>query len=66
MLDVGEHAVGGAAVSELHANFFIAKPGATAQDVFDLVHAVRQRVHSASGLWLEPEVRFVGVFEGGE
>lgn len=56
-------AVGPALVSELHANFFIAKPGARAQDVFDLVHAVRARVHDASGIWLEPEVRFVGDFD---
>lgn len=59
-------AVGAAAVSELHANFFIAGRDATAQDVFDLIHAVRERVHEASGIWLEPEVRFVGSFDGSE
>ena len=56
-------ASGAAAVSELHANFFIARPGARAQDVYDLIGAVRKRVHEASGIWLEPEVRFVGRFE---
>lgn len=55
-------AVGGASVSELHANFFIAKPGSSAQDVFDLVHAVRKRVHESCGVMLEPEIRFVGEF----
>lgn len=51
-----------ASVSELHANFFIATGSATAQDVYDLVHEVRARVLDASGIALEPEVRFVGTF----
>lgn len=56
------HRVGGAAVSELHANFFVAGPGASAQDVFDLVQDVRRRVKERFGVDLEPEVRFVGPF----
>lgn len=55
--------VGGAHVSELHANFFIASADATAQDVFDLVQEVRRRVFDATGIELEPEVRFVGPFD---
>ena len=55
--------VGGAHVSELHANFFIASSEATAQDVFDLVQEVRRRVLDATGVELEPEVRFVGPFD---
>lgn len=54
--------VGGAQVSEMHANFFVARPGATAQDVFDLVHAVRAKVKASTGIELEPEVRFAGSF----
>ena len=54
--------VGGAHVSELHANFFIASSTSTAQDVFDLVQEVRHRVLEATGVELEPEVRFVGPF----
>jgi UDP-N-acetylmuramate dehydrogenase len=57
------HSVGGARVSDLHANFFIAPEGTTAQDVFDLVHDVRRRVWDAFGIDLEPEVRFVGPFD---
>ena len=56
--------VGGVSVSELHANFFVSRPDAKAQDVFDLVRAVRRRVEEAAGVLLEPEVRFVGRFEG--
>ena len=55
-------AVGGASVSQLHANFFMAGEGATAQDVYDLVHEVRTRVSRASGIELEPEIRFIGSF----
>ncbi|MFQ5948108.1 MAG: UDP-N-acetylmuramate dehydrogenase, partial [Acidimicrobiia bacterium] len=54
--------VGGAAVSEKHANFFVADPGASSQEVYDLVWAVRRKVGEATGIWLEPEVRFVGEF----
>jgi UDP-N-acetylmuramate dehydrogenase len=54
--------VGTAHVSELHANFFIAPEGASAQDVFDLVEEVRARVAEAAGVELEPEVRFLGEF----
>lgn len=55
--------VGGARVSELHANFFIADDGASAQDVHDLVAVVRERVREGTGVSLEPEIRFVGAFE---
>ena len=54
--------VGGARVSELHANFFIAGEGSTAQDVFDLVAEVRRRVAENAGVDLVPEIRFVGAF----
>lgn len=53
---------GGASVSDKHANFFVAAPGATSQDVYDLVHEVRSKVAAATGINLEPEVRFTGAF----
>jgi UDP-N-acetylmuramate dehydrogenase len=52
--------VGGAVVSEKHANFFQAEPGATARDVRDLVAEVRRRVADASGVELVPELHIVG------
>jgi UDP-N-acetylmuramate dehydrogenase len=55
--------VGGAAVSALHANFFVTDEGASAQDVYDLVQLVREKVAREFGVDLEPEVRFVGAFE---
>jgi len=53
---------GGVAVSAVHANFFVSDQGATAQDVWDLVWAVRRRAGEETGIWLEPELRFVGEF----
>jgi UDP-N-acetylmuramate dehydrogenase len=55
--------VGGAVVSEKHANFFVAETDASAADVYALVGLVQRRVEEASGVHLEPELRFVG-FEG--
>ena len=55
---------GGARVSTRHANFFVADPGAAAQDVYDLVHEVRRLVRERAGVLLEPEVRFAGRFRG--
>lgn len=54
---------GGARVSFRHANFFVASPGATAQDIYDLVTAVRRVVRERTGIALEPEVRFAGRFD---
>lgn len=59
-------AVGGARVSEVHANFFVTEPGARAQDVYDLVAEVRARVAERFGVELEPEVRFIGDFAGAQ
>jgi UDP-N-acetylmuramate dehydrogenase len=54
--------IGGAYVSSKHANFFVADEGVSAQDVYDLVWAVRRRVGVALGIWLQPEVQFAGPF----
>jgi UDP-N-acetylmuramate dehydrogenase len=52
--------VGGAVVSEKHANFFVAEPGARAADVYELTELVRQRVLEATEVRLERELQFVG------
>ena len=57
--------VGGAVVSEKHANFFQADPGATADDVHRLIVEVRRRVADATGVELRPELRMVGFEEPG-
>ncbi len=50
-------------VSERHANFFVAEPGATATEIWELVREVARRVEDRTGIVLEPEIRFVGAFE---
>jgi UDP-N-acetylmuramate dehydrogenase len=55
--------LGGAVVSEKHANFFVADPGASAADVYALVELVQRRVAETSGVHLEPELRCVGFGE---
>jgi UDP-N-acetylmuramate dehydrogenase len=52
--------IGGAEVSEKHANFIINNGTATAADIENLVNAVRMRVAADTGVDLVPEVRFVG------
>lgn len=52
--------VGDVSVSDKHANFFVAGPGATAEDIKRLVELVRETVMERSGTLLEPEIQFVG------
>lgn len=52
--------VGDVSVSEKHANFFVAGPDATADDIYRLVHLVKDTVFELSGTMLEPEIQFVG------
>jgi UDP-N-acetylmuramate dehydrogenase len=48
--------IGGAEVSQRHANFFIAHPGATTKDVLQLIDVVRNRVAERMGVELETEI----------
>jgi UDP-N-acetylmuramate dehydrogenase len=52
--------IGGAVVSEKHANFIVADQAATAADVVALLDAVRTRVADTTGIELQTEVRLVG------
>jgi UDP-N-acetylmuramate dehydrogenase len=52
--------IGGAAVSDKHANFILNLGGATAADIEELIEHVRSSVEGASGIRLEAEVRIVG------
>lgn len=55
--------VGGAGVSAKHANFIVADPGASADDVLALIDRIRSEVRVRSGVELEPEVRLIGRFD---
>ena len=50
------HRIGGAMVSDRHANFFVNRHGATADDLLRLIDDVRERVRQAFGHVLEEEV----------
>ena len=51
------HRVGGAEVSDKHANFIVAHPGCTSADVLNLVAEVREKVEAKQGVRLESEVK---------
>jgi len=48
--------VGAVEVSQRHANFFVAKPGATAKEVLQLIDVVRNHVAERMGVELETEI----------
>ena len=52
--------IGGAEVSELHANFIVNVGGATAADVLGVIEHVQQTVLAQHGIRMEPEIRVVG------
>lgn len=54
--------VGSAEVSTKHCNFFLAHPGATAQDVYELMALVQSSVAERTGIMLFPEVKLIGEF----
>ena len=51
--------LGGAMVSEAHANFLVNDNGATTADVLALMELVQEKVKRDSGVKLEPEVHFI-------
>jgi UDP-N-acetylmuramate dehydrogenase len=52
--------VGGARISELHANFIVTTAGARAADVLALIALARDEVKKRFRVELEPEVRILG------
>lgn len=51
--------VGGAKVSEIHANFIVNEGRASASEVLDLMRQIQDRVCAKTGIFLEPEVRLI-------
>jgi UDP-N-acetylmuramate dehydrogenase len=52
--------IGGAQISEKHANFIVNLGGASADDVLALMAEMRNRVFERFGIELEPEIRVIG------
>ncbi len=51
--------IGGAKVSEIHANFIVNENNATAKDVLELIENIIRRVKNQTGIDLESEVRYI-------
>jgi UDP-N-acetylmuramate dehydrogenase len=56
-------ALGGAQVSPKHANFLVAAPGASAEDVRAAIAHIQREVETRAGVRLEPEVQMIGEFD---
>jgi len=54
--------IGGAVISEKHANYIVNTGNATAQDVRELINLVQAKVFQNAGFKLEPEIEFIGEF----
>ena len=52
--------IGGAMVSEKHANFLVNAGGATAEEMIILVSLIKQKVRNNFGALLEEEIQYVG------
>lgn len=52
--------VGGAVVSDRHANFIVNVGNATATDILNLIAIIRDRVRTERGIELETEVQIIG------
>jgi UDP-N-acetylmuramate dehydrogenase len=56
------YSIGGAEVSQLHANFIINRGDATATDIFQLINHVKKQVQQRWNVNLETEVKMMGEF----
>lgn len=57
------YAVGGARVSEKHANFILASDGARSSDIYNLIKTIKKRVYETQGIELKEEIRYIGKFD---
>ena len=52
--------IGGAQVSEVHANFIVNKGGAKATDITELIDYIRNKAKTERGITLRAEVQVIG------
>ena len=55
-------ALGGAKVSQEHANFIIAGDGCTSQNIYDLIHKIKEKVYEKRQIKLTEELVYLGEF----
>ena len=58
--------VGGAGISHLHGNFFIADDGARAKDIFSLIRLAQDTVLEKFNIPLELEIELIGDWKSHE
>lgn len=51
--------IGGAQVSEMHANFIVNRKNASSEDILAMIQLIKQRVKEKMGVELESEVRYI-------
>lgn len=51
--------IGGAKISEKHANFIVNNGGASAVDIINLINLIREEVFKKFNVWLETEIEIV-------
>lgn len=56
------YSIGGAKVSERHANFIVTQSSATALDVYNLILHVKRKINDVFGIFLQEEVEYLGEF----
>ncbi len=54
--------IGGAQISEKHANYIVNNGNATAEDVRSIIKTVQEKVFSETGYSLQTEISFIGEF----
>ncbi len=54
--------LGGAKISESHANFIIAEDGATSTDVYNLIKLIKRKVYETKQIELKEEIVYLGEF----
>jgi UDP-N-acetylmuramate dehydrogenase len=60
LCDLRGKQIGGAKISEKHANFIVNAGGATAADIIALASLVKMKVRDETGIQLQEEVEYVG------
>jgi UDP-N-acetylmuramate dehydrogenase len=55
--------IGGAKISESHANFIITEDGATSTDVYNLIKLIKQKVYDKKQIELKEEIVYLGEFK---
>ena len=52
--------IGGAQVSTIHSNFIVNASNASSDEIWSLISLIQQKVQQKKGIFLHPEVRFIG------